>query len=150
MGLIRSLPLYRHPGRESTGTRRPIPAAGNPNRRTDRLLRPLDRVSVNERQRRLHLQEDRRELVCDVRLVGEPDLGTVAALARLRASGRELGWSLHLRYASSRLQELLDLCGLAEIIPVCEGSALVDQGQSEEGEQPRGVEEVVEPGDPAL
>jgi ABC-type transporter Mla MlaB component len=111
---------------------------------------PLDRVSVNEHQRRLHLEEDRRDLVCDVRLVREPDLGTVAALARLRSSGRELGWSLHLRYASPRLQELLDLCGLAEILPVCGGSALVNQGQSEEGEQPRGVEEVVEPGDPAL
>jgi hypothetical protein len=85
-----------------------------------------------------------------VRLVGEPDLGTVESLAWFSASLRELGWSLYLRYSSSRLQELLDLCGLAEILPVCEGSALVDQGQSEEGEQPRGIEEVVEPGDPAL
>jgi hypothetical protein len=98
----------------------------------------------------MHLEEDRRDLVCDVRLVREPDLGTIAALARLRASGRGQGWLLCLRYASPRLQELLDLCGLAEILPLCEDSALVDQGQSEEGEQPRGVEEVIEPGDPAL
>lgn len=98
----------------------------------------------------MRLEEDRRELVCDVRLVGEPDLGTVAVLARLRASGSGQGWSLCLRYASPRLQELLDFCGLAETVPVCEGSALVDQGQPEHGEQPGGVEEVVEPGDPTI
>lgn len=80
--------------------------------------------------------------------VTEPDLGTVAALARLRMSERGLGWSLHLRYASPQLQELLDLCGLTEILPLCEDSTLVDEGQPEQGEQPRGVEEVVEPGDP--
>jgi len=85
-----------------------------------------------------------------VRLVSEPDLGTVAALARLQASGRGQGWLMCLRYASPRLQELLDLCGLADILPVCEGSALVDQGQPEHGEQPSGVEEVVEPGDPTI
>jgi hypothetical protein len=98
----------------------------------------------------LRLEEDRPELVCDVRLVSEPDLGTVAALARLRVTGRGQGWSLCLRYASPRLQELLDLCGLAETLPVCEGSALVDEGQPEHGEQPRGVQEVVEPCDPAI
>jgi hypothetical protein len=98
----------------------------------------------------LRLEEDRPELVCDVRLVGEPDLGTVAALARLRVTGRGQGWSLCLRYASPRLQELLDLCGLAETLPVCEGSALVDEGQPEHGEQPGGVQEVVEPGDPTI
>ena len=85
-----------------------------------------------------------------MRLVGEPDLGTIAALARLGASGRGQGWSLCLRYASPRLQELLDLCGLTETLPVCDGSALVDQGQSEDREQPGGVEEVVEPGDPTI
>jgi hypothetical protein len=85
-----------------------------------------------------------------VSLVREPDLGTVAALARLRASGRGQGWLLCLRYASPRLQDLLDLCGLAEILPVCEGSALVDEGQPEHREQPGGVQEVVEPGDPTI
>lgn len=87
--------------------------------------------------------------MCDVSRVTEPDLGTVAGLARLQASGRGLGWSLHLRYASPQLQELLDLCGLTEILPG-EESPLVDEGQPEKGEQPRGVEEVVEPGDPPV
>lgn len=105
---------------------------------------------MKERQRRLRLEEDRRELVCDVRLVSEPDLGTIGALARLQASGRGQGWALCLRYASPRLQELLDLCGLAETVPVCEGSALIDQRQPEQREQPGGVEEVVEPCDPTI
>jgi hypothetical protein len=94
----------------------------------------------------LHLEKD-RDLVCDVSQVREPDLGTIAALARLRASGAGLAWTVHLRYASPRLQELLDLCGLAEILPACGESPLVDEGQAEQGEQSRGVEEVVEPGD---
>jgi hypothetical protein len=98
----------------------------------------------------VHLEEDCRDLVCDVRLVREPDMGTVAALARLGASGHGQGWSPCLRHVSPRLQELLDLCGLAEILPHCEGSALVDEGQPEQGEQPRGVQEVVEPGDPTI
>ena len=82
--------------------------------------------------------------------VTEPDLGTIAALARLRAAGAGLAWTVHLRYASPRLQELLDLCGLAKVLPVCGESPLVDEGQPEQGEQPRGVEEVVEPGDSAV
>lgn len=88
-------------------------------------------------------------MVCDVSKVGEPDLGTIAALARLRASGG-LVWTVHLRYASPRLQELLDLCGLAEVFPVCGDSPPVDERQAEQGEQSRGVEEVVEPGDPTV
>lgn len=82
--------------------------------------------------------------------VTEPDLATIAALARLRASAAGLGWTVGLRYASPRLQELLALCGLAETLPVCLESLLIDEGQTEQGEQPRGVEEVVEPVDPAF
>jgi hypothetical protein len=80
--------------------------------------------------------------------VKEPDLSTIAALARLRASGAGLACTVHLRYASPRLQELLDLCGLTDILPVCDESPLVDERQTEQGEQSRRVEEVVEPGDP--
>ncbi|MGH8915814.1 MAG: STAS domain-containing protein [Acidimicrobiia bacterium] len=94
-------------------------------------------------------EASRAPVVCDVGGVTAPDLGTVDSLARLEISVRELGWSIHLRYASPRLQELLDLCGLAEILPVCDESSLVGEGQPEQGEQPGGVEEVVEPGDAA-
>jgi hypothetical protein len=89
-------------------------------------------------------------VVCDVSEVREPDLDTIAALARLRVSAAGLAWTVRLRYASPRLQELLDLTGLAEILPGCGDSLLVFEGQTEEGEQSRGVEEVVEPGDPTV
>ncbi len=49
-----------------------------------------------------------------------------------------------LRAASSELTELIRLCGLAGVLP------LVDQGQTEQREEPVGVEEEVEPGDTAL
>lgn len=91
----------------------------------------------------------RAELICDVGRITSPDLGTVDALARFRLWVEERGLSVHLRHATTRLQELLDLCGLSDALPVCEESALVDQGQSEPREEPGRVEEEVEPGDPA-
>jgi ABC-type transporter Mla MlaB component len=121
-----------------------------------RIAEPTDESDLpeesqkNEDLRRLHLEEDRRVLVCDLSQVREPDLGTIAALARLRASERAQGWSVRLRHASPRLQELLDLCGLAEILPECDESLPIVERQAEQGEQPRGVEEVVEPGDPSV
>ena len=73
-----------------------------------------------------------------------PDLTTIEALCRFRLAVAEEGYAVELRDASPGLQELLILCGLEGVLP------LVDEGQSEEGEQPGGVEEEVEPGDPAL
>jgi len=119
------------------------------------MVEPTDESALpaksqkNEDQRR-HLEKDRRDLVCDVSRVREPDLGTIAALARLQASGRALGWSVRLRYASPRLQELLDLCGLDEVLPECDESPPILERQAEQGEQSRGVEEVIEPGDPTV
>jgi hypothetical protein len=73
--------------------------------------------------------------------VSAPDLGTVEALCRLRMSVAPMGYVLRLRDATTRLEELLALCGLNE-------SVLVGEGQPEEGEETLGVEEEVEPGDP--
>ena len=73
-----------------------------------------------------------------------PDLATVEALCRFRLALADQGYAVELRDASPGLQELLVLCGLEGVLP------LVDQGQPEEREQPGGVEEEVEPGDPAL
>jgi hypothetical protein len=73
-----------------------------------------------------------------------PDLATVEALCRFRLALADQGYAVELRDASPGLQELLVLCGLEGVLP------LVDQGQSEEREQPRGIEEEVEPGDSAL
>lgn len=89
-------------------------------------------------------------LVCDVRAVTAPDLGTVEALVHLQVSVRDQGCTVHLRHPTPRMLELLEFCGLTDALAVCEESALVDEGQSEQGEQPLRVEEEVEPGDPAL
>jgi anti-anti-sigma regulatory factor len=91
----------------------------------------------------LDAEVDSREhvLVCDVGEVNSPDLATIEALCRLRLAVADRGYAVHLREASPGLMELLGLCGLEQVLP------LVDEGQPEQGEQPGGVEEVVEPGD---
>ncbi len=91
-----------------------------------------------------------RVLVVEMRAITNPDLATVDALSRLQVSVHGLGCSIRIRNASLELQELLGLCGLSDALPLSEELALVDQGQAEEREQPLRVEEVVEPGDPAL
>ena len=69
-----------------------------------------------------------------------PDLALVDALARLQLAARRLGWSIRVRDAGGQLAALLDLVGLAEVLP------LEARGEPEGREQLR-VEEVVETGD---
>lgn len=69
----------------------------------------------------------------------QPDLGAVDALARAQLAARRAGGVLRLVDASDQLAELLELVGLRR--QMC--------GQPEGGEQ-LGVEEGVEPGDPAV
>ena len=71
-----------------------------------------------------------------------PDLALVDALARLHLSARRCGWALRVVDASPVLCGLLGLVGLADVL------ALEPLGQAELREQ-LGVEEVVQPGDPA-
>lgn len=61
-------------------------------------------------------------VVCDVRAL-TADVVAVQALARLQLTARRRGCCIRLRGASRRLEELLDLCGLAEVLP-CEGLSL--------------------------
>lgn len=88
--------------------------------------------------------DDTQKVVCDVGGVTSPDLATIEALCFLRLSLTDRGCAVGLRGASGELWDLVRLCGLSGVLP------LVDQGQTEEGEQPGGVEEEVEPGDPAV
>ena len=76
--------------------------------------------------------------------VSSPDLATVEALCRFRLALADQGYAIELRNASPGLRELLLLCGLDGVL------TFVDQGQPEEGEQPVGVEEEIEPDDPTL
>jgi ABC-type transporter Mla MlaB component len=87
-------------------------------------------------------------LVCDVKGLVATDAGTVDALCRLALIARRLGSPIVLQGASPELCALIDLMGLANIVP-CEGgdSVLEPRRQSEQREVPRGVEEEVDPGD---
>ncbi|MEU0204029.1 MULTISPECIES: STAS domain-containing protein [unclassified Streptomyces] len=81
-----------------------------------------------------------RVVVCDVKGVGPPGLATVDLLARLQLAARRAGGRIRLRDPDPALRALLDLVGLRFEV----------EGQVEEREPALGVEEAVEPGDPAV
>ena len=75
-------------------------------------------------------------VICDVAAVGEPDVVTVEALARLRLTARRHGCALHVYGADPGLLTLLGFLGL--------GALTEAGGEAEEREQVSGVEEVVD------
>ncbi|WP_046567422.1 STAS domain-containing protein [Micromonospora sp. HK10] len=80
-------------------------------------------------------------VACDVAAVAAPDVVTVEALARLGLTARRHGWRLVVRDAGPALRRLLALLGLAEV--------LAEPGrQPEQREEPLGVQEVGDLGDP--
>jgi hypothetical protein len=91
-------------------------------------------------------------VVCDVDGI-EADLMSVEVLARLRLTAQRLGCRLVLRSASPELEQLLEFCGLRDVLPSVRLDRLAlrrDGGQPEEGKQPLGVEEGVEARDPSV
>ncbi|MEU1789289.1 STAS domain-containing protein [Streptomyces sparsogenes] len=91
-------------------------------------------------------------VVVDVSAVCAPDLAVLEALARLRLTARRLGRRIRLRGASGELRALLARAGLDAVLPAADlprGEGVEAGGQAEEGEQPGGVQEGVERGDPA-
>jgi ABC-type transporter Mla MlaB component len=107
-------------------------------------LTPADAAALCERARSELERSGAAELVCDVTALTHPDAGTVEALARLQLTARRLGRRVRLRDPSRELRELLDLFGLIDVLRVEPGR------QPEEREQPLGVEERVEMGDPPV
>ncbi|MBC9730516.1 STAS domain-containing protein [Streptomyces sp. TRM68367] len=79
-------------------------------------------------------------VVCDVAGLGPPGLGTVDLLARLELTAKRSGGRIRLRDPDPRLRALLNLVGLRFEV----------EGLAEQREPPLGVEEAVEPGDPAV
>ncbi|WSQ11435.1 STAS domain-containing protein [Streptomyces sp. NBC_01231] len=79
-------------------------------------------------------------VVCDVAGLGPPGLEAVDLLARLELAARRAGGRIRLRDPAPALHALLDLVGLRFEV----------EGQSEQREPALGVEEAVEPGDPAV
>ncbi|MEU6145527.1 STAS domain-containing protein [Streptomyces sp. NPDC047081] len=79
-------------------------------------------------------------VVVDVAAVGPPGLGAVDLLARLQLAARRAGGGIRLRDPAPSLLALVDLVGLRFEV----------ERQPEQREPPRGVEEEVEPGEPAV
>jgi hypothetical protein len=71
-----------------------------------------------------------------------PDLSLIDALARLQLEARRCGASINVRPCEA-LRELILLAGLAEVLAV-------EPRREAEQRIELGIEEVVEPGDPAI
>jgi ABC-type transporter Mla MlaB component len=79
-------------------------------------------------------------VVCDVAGIGPPGLAAVDLLARLELTARRAGGRIRLRDPDPALRSLLRFVGLR----------LQVEGEVEEREPALGVEEEVEPGQPAV
>jgi anti-anti-sigma regulatory factor len=84
------------------------------------------------------------ELVCDIGAVADPDVGTVADLARLHLAARRLDLDVVLRNTSVALAELIEFVGLTEVLRV------EPRRETEQREERLGVEEERELDDPPL
>ncbi len=117
--------------------------------RADRLLIVLpaviDRQDVSALAARLSgviARRRPREVVCTAGRAHRADLAAVELLARLRVAARRSGARLVVRDAPPDLLELLELCGLADVL------GLEPRREPEEREQAIGVEEERDAGDP--
>ncbi|MET8827156.1 STAS domain-containing protein [Streptomyces sp. NPDC004610] len=79
-------------------------------------------------------------VVCDVAAIGPPGLAAVDLLARMELTARRAGGRIRLRDPDPALHALLDLVGLRFEM----------EGQPEQREPARHVEEAVEAGDPPV
>jgi ABC-type transporter Mla MlaB component len=77
----------------------------------------VDVSMLCEQARALLAVSDADVIICDVGSVDGPDLRTVDALARLALTAARLGRPVMLRDAVPQLRELLDLAGLAGVVP---------------------------------
>ena len=89
-------------------------------------------------------------IICDVGMLSQVDATMVNALARLQLTARRSGRRLWVRHASRDLADLLELMGLSDVVPLESALAFQLQGQSEEREEPCGIEEEADPGDPTV
>ncbi len=87
-------------------------------------------------------------VICDVGALAAPDAVAVDALARMQLTARRLGCSIRLRHAGEELTDLLTLVGLYDVVPRWTELRRGPRGQTEEREEPRGVEKERHPGDP--
>lgn len=88
-----------------------------------------------------------RFVIFDAGGLTEADVGTVDVLARLQLTAGRLGREFRLEHTPLRLRELIALTGLEDALLRVEVSGLETRRQAEQGEEPLGVEEGVQPDD---
>jgi anti-anti-sigma regulatory factor len=91
-----------------------------------------------------------RSVVVDASGLTDPDCGTVDALARLQLAAHRLGLHVLLSGAGPKLIELVEMAGLADVLPAAPPSGVEAGRQAEEGKEAGGVEEERDPADPAV
>jgi anti-anti-sigma regulatory factor len=87
-------------------------------------------------------------ILCDAAELTGPDLDTVDALARLQLSARRRGCRVELRNVPPDLAELLELCGLAQVLRLADALGVDPRRQPEHREEAGGVQEEGDPRDP--
>ena len=112
------------------GPSTPVLSLGSP-------LARADLPALCERGRELLVASGAQVLVCDASRLVEVDAVALDAIARLQLTARRLGGRICVRHAPVELEELLRFTGLAEIC----GLRVDLERQTEEREDPRGVEE---------
>ncbi len=105
-------------------------------------MRKTDDSLQRERSKLEMVAPRRNQLFCDISALGDPDVGTVADLARLHVVAHRLDVDVVLRNASDALVELIAFVGLADVLRV------ERQRETEEREERFGVEEERELDDP--
>ena len=113
-------------------------------------LDPDEVPDLIERLGRGIVRGDSTIILCDLARLADADIATVDALARLALRARRMGCAVTLRDPSTELLELVGLAGLGEVLPCAPASGLEVIGQPEEREEPLGVEEERDAGDPAV
>ena len=96
------------------------------------------------------LDADARSIMVDVSAITDPDCATVDALARLQLAAGRLGQRVLLFGAPPRLIELVQIAGLADVLPAVPRSGVEVGREAEEGEEALGVEEERDPTDPVV
>jgi ABC-type transporter Mla MlaB component len=113
-------------------------------------IAPADIPLLWEHIRDLLEVSEARLVLCDVAALAAPDVSTVDALARLQLTARRSGCRVRLRHPCGELQDLLDLMGLADVVPFGAGSPFEPGREIEHREPPRRVQEEGDAGDPIL
>jgi anti-anti-sigma regulatory factor len=90
-----------------------------------------------------------RRIVLDLQALVDPGIEAVDAIARLQLSAGRLGRRLELCHPPPGFEDLIALVGLDQVLSCVPGSGVGVRGEAEQREQPRGVEEGVEPDDPS-